>query len=84
MMNVATYTQVKSCRGRADVAMFAPTAIFVFEIKINKPAQEALEQIDEKGYMIPYSADERKIYKIGISFSTQTRTVEDWEFEEVK
>jgi hypothetical protein len=30
------------------------------------------------------AADERKIYKIGISFSTQTRTVEDWEFEEVK
>ena len=84
MMNVATYTQVKSCRGRADAVMFAPTAIFVFEIKINKPAQEALAQINEKGYMIPYSADERKIYKIGISFSTQTRTVEDWEFEEVK
>ena len=84
MMNVATYTQVKSCRGRADAVMFAPSAIFVFEIKINKPAQEALEQINEKGYMIPYSADERKIYKIGISFSTQTRTVEDWEFEEVK
>ena len=53
MMNVATYTQVKSCRGRADAVMFASTAIFVFEIKINKPAQEALEQIDEKGYMIP-------------------------------
>lgn len=63
MMNVATYTQVKSCRGRADAVMFAPTAIFVFEIKINKPAQEALEQIDEKGYMIPYSADERKYIK---------------------
>ena len=84
MMNVATYTQVKSCRGGADAVMFAPTAIFVFEIKINKPAQEALAQIDDKSYMIPYSADERKLYKIGIGFSTQTRTVEDWVFEEVK
>ncbi len=84
MMNVATYTQVKSCRGRADAVMFAPTAIFVFEVKINKSAQEALAQIDDKGYMIPYAADERKLYKIGISFSTETRTLEDWDFEKVK
>lgn len=84
MMNVATFTQVKSCRGRADAVMFAPTAIFVFEVKINKPASEALAQIDDKGYMVPYQEDERKLYKIGISFSTQTRTLEDWDFEEVK
>lgn len=84
MMNVATFTQVKSCRGRADAVMFAPTAIFVFEVKINKPAKEALAQIDDKGYMIPYRADERKLYKIGISFSTETRTLEDWDWEEVK
>ena len=84
MMNVATFTQVKSCRGRADAVMFAPTAIFVFEVKINKPASEALAQIDDKGYMVLYQADERKLYKIGISFSTKTRTLEDWDFEEVK
>ncbi len=38
-------------------------AIFVFEIKINKPAKEALAQIDEKGYMVPFEADERKARK---------------------
>ena len=82
MMNVATFTQVKSCRGRADAVMFAPTAIFVFEIKINKPASEALAQINDRGYMVPYTADERKLYKIGISFSTTTKTLDSWEFEE--
>ena len=84
MMNVATFTQVKSCRGRADAVMFDPTSIFVFEVKINKPASEALAQIDDKGYMVPYQADERKLYKIGISFSTETRTLDDWDFKEVK
>ena len=59
---------------------FSPHTIFVFEIKINKPAKEALAQIDEKGYMVPFEADERKLVKIGISFSTETRTIEDWEY----
>ena len=80
MMNIAVLTQVKSCRGRADAVMFSSHTIFVFEIKINKPAKEALAQIDEKGYMVPFEADERKLVKIGISFSTETRTIEDWEY----
>ena len=80
MMNIAVLTQVKSCRGRADAVMFSPSTIFVFEIKINKSAQEALAQIDDKGYMVPFEADGRKLVKIGINFSTTTRTIEDWEY----
>lgn len=82
LMNVAVLTQVKSCRGRADAVLLSPHAIFVFEIKINKSADIALRQIDDKGYMIPYSADGRKLYKIGVSFSTKTRTLENWKFKE--
>ena len=81
-MNRHIQTQVKTCRGRADMVMQTPKTIYVFELKINKSAQEALEQIDEKGYMIPYTADGRKLVKCGISFSTQTRTIEDWVIEE--
>ena len=77
-MNRHIQTQVKTCRGRADMVMQTPKTIYVFELKINKSAQEALKQIDEKGYMIPYTADDRKLVKCGISFSTQTRTIEDW------
>ena len=77
-MNRHVKTQVKTCRGRADMVMFTATTIYVFELKINKSAQEALEQIDQKGYMIPYTADGRKLVKCGISFSTETRTIEEW------
>lgn len=80
MMNIAVLTQVKSCRGRADAVMFTPDTIFVFEIKINKPAREALAQIEEKGYMVPYETDGRKLVKIGVSFNTTTRTIEDWAY----
>ena len=82
-MNRHIQTQVKTCRGRADMVMQTSNAIYIFELKINKSAQEALEQIDEKGYMIPYLADGRKIIKCGVSFSTQTRTIEEWIIKEV-
>jgi len=81
-MNRHIQTQVKTCRGRADIVMFTAKAVYVFELKINRPAEEALAQIDEKGYMIPYTADGRKLVKCGISFSTKTRTIEEWIIKE--
>ena len=81
-MNRHIQTQVKTCRGRADMVMHTPKAIYVFELKINRPAEEALRQIDGKGYMIPYTADGRKLVKCGISFSTETRTIEEWVIKE--
>ena len=82
-MNRHIQTQVKTCRGRADMVMFTTQAIYVFELKINKPAEEALKQIDEKGYMIPYTADGRKLVKCGISFSTKSRTIDEWLIKEM-
>ena len=82
-MNRHIQTQVKTCRGRADMVMHTAKTIYVFELKMNKSAQEALEQIDEKGYMIPYTADGRKLVKCGISFSTKKRTIEEWIIKEM-
>ena len=81
-MNRHIQTQVKTCRGRADMVMYTAKAIYVFELKMNKPAQEALDQIDGKGYMVPFTADGRKLVKCGISFSTKTRTIEEWMIKE--
>ena len=76
------HTQVKSVRGRADIVVFMPDTTYVMELKIDAPAEEALRQIDEKGYMVPYESEGRNIVKIGISFSSETRTLEDWEIRE--
>ena len=81
-MNRHIQTQVKTCRGRADMVMRTAKAVYVFELKMNKSAEEALRQIDEKGYMIPYTADGFKLVKCGVSFSTQTRTIEEWLIKE--
>ena len=71
-------TQVNCAQGRTDLIIFMPTAIYVMELKVNDTAQEALDQINTRGYAMPYQTDERRVVKIGISFNTEKRTVDDW------
>ena len=78
MLNVYVRTQVKTIRGRADMVVEMPDAIYVFELKINGTAQEALDQINSKGYAIPYQTDARRVVKAGLRFSTETLNIEDW------
>ena len=78
MLNVYVRTQVKTANGRADVVVYMPDAIYVLELKINGTAQEALEQINSKGYAFAYQTDGRQVRKAGVRFSTETKTVEDW------
>ena len=48
---------------------------------MNDTAEEALAQINSKGYAIPYEADHRKVVKVGINFDSTTRTIGDWKIE---
>lgn len=78
MLNVYARTQVKCAKGRADIVVWMPNAIYVMELKVNDTAESALRQIDEKGYAKSFATDGRKIVKVGIKFSPETMTVEDW------
>ena len=81
MLNVYVHTQVKTIKGRADMVVWMPDIIYVFELKINGTAQAALDQVKSKGYAIPYQTDQRKVTKVGIRFSTETLNIEDWLIE---
>lgn len=70
--------EVKSAIGRADVVVKLQDAIYVFEFKVDGTAEEALAQINSKGYAIPYQADQRKVIKIGVNFDSATRTIGEW------
>ena len=73
------HTEVKSAIGRADAVCHTDNCIYVFEFKVDGSAEEALKQIDEKGYMLPYKLEEGKnLVKVGVNISSQTRTVEKW------
>ena len=81
-LNIYIQTEVKSAIGRADAVMHMSDTIYVFELKVDKSAEEALAQIDKKGYMLPYHADGKRLVKIGISFDSTQRTISEWKIKE--
>lgn len=76
LMGQFVETEIRSARGRADAVVKTREYIFVFEFKLNGSAEEALKQIDEKGYLIPYKLDGRNLVKVGVNFSKETRNIE--------
>ena len=67
---------------RSDSERHMPDTIYVMELKFDKTAEEALQQIDDKGYLIPYSADGKRLVKVGINYDSQKRTIGDWKIME--
>lgn len=64
--------------GRIDAVIETADYIYIIECKLDKSADEALGQIEESGYAAPFRMDKRKLYKIGINFSSKTRGVEEY------
>ena len=63
----------RQSNGRADIVAKHKKGIFVFELKVDDPVDEAFRQIREKGYAEPYRADGRPVWLIGLSFDSKTR-----------
>ena len=68
-------------QGRVDCILETPRYIYIFEFKLDGNADDALRQIEEKGYAKPYLTDSRKIVCIGVVFSSETRTISEWKEE---
>ena len=81
MMGFFTEVERTTSRGRMDIVMKTKDYIYVMELKLDGTADEALRQIDDKGYAEPFKTDGRLIYKIGVSFSSETRGIEEWRIE---
>ena len=78
LMGAFIKVEEDSAIGRADAVVHTPNAIYVFELKYDGSAEEAIRQIDDKGYLIPYSADGKRLYKIGVNYDSQQRTIGEW------
>ena len=72
------YTEKQQSEGRVDCIIETPNYIYVFEFKLNGTADEAMKQIEDKGYVRPYEADKRKLFKVGVVFSSETGTISDF------
>lgn len=64
--------------GRMDMLVQTKDYIYIFEFKIDQSAEVALKQIEEKGYARPFADDSRKLFRIGVNFSTGKRCIDDW------
>ena len=69
--------------GRMEAVAYSEKDIWIFELKVDKSAEEALEQINTKGYAdkFGYLTNGRKVHKVGLNFSSETRRLESWKCE---
>lgn len=72
------YVEKQQSHGRVDCVLETPQYVYIFEFKLDGTAEEALRQIEEKGYAGEYASDTRTLYKIGASFSSETGTIGEW------
>jgi hypothetical protein len=85
LMGEYTQAELRGSQGRADLvvttkARDTPDTVFAFEFKLdgNGTVDTAIKQIDDKGYLVPYSASGKKLVKIGAVFDKETRTLGEW------
>ena len=78
LLSQHVHTERQTSNGRIDLLLENKDYIYIIELKIDATADEALQQIEDVGYARPFVADPRKLFKIGVSFSTKTRRIEEW------
>ena len=75
------YTEKEQSQGRVDCIVETDKYVYIFEFKLDSTAAAALKQIEDTGYARPYAADARKLYKVGVNFSSKTGTIDEWSVE---
>jgi len=70
--------EVRTPQGRVDLLVETPQFIYLVEIKLNKSADLAIDQINLKHYADKFSLDTKPVKKVGVNFSTETRNITDW------
>ncbi len=77
LIGTSVTAEVMTNDGRIDMVCDAPSGIYLVEFKLDRPAEEALDQIDRNGYAAKYDFSGKKVVKIGVSFSAEQRTITD-------
>ena len=70
--------EYRTSNGRIDLVLQTDHFIYIMEFKLDGTAEDALCQINEKKYALPFASDPRKLFKIGVNFSKETRNIERW------
>ncbi len=79
---VHCHSELLTSTGRIDLTVEFADRVYIMEFKCDQSSKEAMEQIKEKKYAERFLHTGRRIYLVGINFSTEKRNIEDWEVEE--
>ena len=77
---LSCYVQAEyhTSQGRIDLLLQTDKFVYIMEFKLEGSAEEALKQIEERNYAAPFTSDSRKVLKVGINFSAQSRNIDKW------
>ena len=82
LMGFYVKAEYQTAAGRIDMVLETSDYVYVMEFKLNGSAEEALQQINDKGYALPFLSSGKKVYKIGVNFSAETKSIDRWAIEE--
>ena len=78
LMGEYVETERTTSNGRIDILIKTKDYVYIIEIKTDSTPDEALAQIEEKGYARPFADDRRRIFRVGVNFSTSARRIDGW------
>ena len=73
--------EVHTPTGRVDMVMRTAKSLYLFELKLNKDARTAMEQIHLKDYASRFALCNLPMVKVAINFDSERRTISDWQIE---
>jgi hypothetical protein len=82
LMGLYVEVERHTTNGRMDMVIQTPQYVYIIELKIDQTAAVALQQIEQRGYANAFAGDSRKLFKIGINFSSEKKLIDDWKIEE--
>jgi hypothetical protein len=74
-------SEVRLADGRIDSLVETRDFVYCFEFKLNGSAKEALEQINTKEYLLPWTGSGKKLFKVGVNFDMKNRVIVEWVVE---
>lgn len=81
LIGLNSQAEFSTSDGSIDILIRTSRFIYVIELKYDGSSKDALRQINRKDYAMQFSNDSRKLFKIGVNFSSKTRRVNDWMIE---
>ena len=81
LIGIDAKAEVHTSDGRIDMLIETPKYIYAVELKYDGTAEDALRQIREKGYDRKFASDSRRLFRIGVNFSSKTRRIEGWKID---